>query len=177
MKHVNKYAILIVLTAIVIVWGGIRSECPCGNPVSYPFAFLGSIFGCGGEKAAETVKPTVSDLQTVNPVVASADNNTDKKNDSKGIKVTFIEIGSVKCIPCKMMQPIMRQVEEKYKGQVKVVFYDVWTPAGKPYAKQYGIRGIPAQVFLDKDGKEYSRHVGFFPFEELEKVLKTGGVR
>lgn len=91
--------------------------------------------------------------------------------------VTFIELGSVNCIPCKMMQPVMRKAEEKYPGQVKVVFYDVWTPQGAPYGQQYKIRGIPTQVFLDKDGKEYDRHVGFFDFDSLEKVLLAGGVK
>ena len=92
-------------------------------------------------------------------------------------KVTFIELGSVKCIPCRMMQPVMKQVEEKYPGQVKVVFHDVWTPQGEPYGQQYKIMGIPTQVFLDKDGKEYARHVGFFDFANVEKVLKQGGVK
>ena len=92
-------------------------------------------------------------------------------------KVTFIELGSVNCVPCRMMQPVMKQVEEKYPGQVKVVFHDVWTPQGEPYGQQYKIMGIPTQVFLDKDGKEYARHVGFFDFANVEKVLKQGGVK
>ncbi|MCK7507061.1 MAG: thioredoxin family protein [Desulfobacterales bacterium] len=41
--------------------------------------------------------------------------------------MTFVEIGSVNCIPCRAMQPIMKAVEEEYKGQVKIVFHDVWT--------------------------------------------------
>ena len=91
--------------------------------------------------------------------------------------VTFIELGSVNCIPCKMMQPVMKKAAEKYPGQVKVVFHDVWTPQGEPYGRQYKIMGIPTQVFLDKNGKEYARHVGFFDFDNLEKVLKAGGVK
>lgn len=93
------------------------------------------------------------------------------------IKVTFVELGSVKCIPCKQMQPIMKEIEEEYKGQVKVIFYDVWTAEGKPYIKEFGIRAIPTQVFLDKDGKEYFRHQGFFAKDELVEVLKTQGVK
>jgi len=93
------------------------------------------------------------------------------------IKVTFVELGSVKCIPCKQMQPIMKEIEEEYKGQVKVVFYDVWTAEGKPYIKEFGIRAIPTQVFLDKNGKEYFRHQGFFAKDELVEVLKMQGVK
>ena len=92
-------------------------------------------------------------------------------------KVTFIELGSVRCIPCKMMQPIMKDIEEEYTGQVKVVFYDVWTKEGWPFGEKYKIRVIPTQVFLDKGGNEYYRHEGYFPKEELVKVLKQQGVK
>jgi thioredoxin 1 len=93
------------------------------------------------------------------------------------VLVTFIEIGAAKCIPCKAMQPIMKAVAEEYKGQVKVVFHDVWTPQGKTDAMKYNIRVIPTQVFLDKNGKEYFRHEGYFPKNELVKVLKMQGVK
>ncbi|HFS68145.1 MAG TPA: thioredoxin [Flavobacteriia bacterium] len=86
-------------------------------------------------------------------------------------KVTFIELGSVKCIPCQKMQKVIAQVNEKYPEKVKTVFYDVWTKEGEPYADKYQINLIPTQVFLDENGKEYFRHEGYFPFEELKKVL------
>jgi thiol-disulfide isomerase/thioredoxin len=41
-------------------------------------------------------------------------------------KVTFIELGSVRCIPCQKMQPVMKSIEQKYGTKVKVVFHDVW---------------------------------------------------
>jgi thioredoxin 1 len=75
------------------------------------------------------------------------------------------------------MQPVMKSVEEKYAGQVKVVFHDVWTPEGKPFAAKYSIEAIPTQVFLDENGKEFARHVGYFPEEELVKVLNQKGVK
>lgn len=106
--------------------------------------------------------------------------NPGKGNQKKEIntyKVTFVELGSVKCIPCQKMQPVMKSVEEKYAGQVKVVFHDVWTPEGKPFAAKYSIEAIPTQVFLDENGKEFARHTGFFPEEELVKVLKQKGVK
>ncbi|MFH0842969.1 MAG: thioredoxin family protein [Bacteroidota bacterium] len=101
------------------------------------------------------------------------------KNENNKIKykVTFIELGSVRCIPCQQMQPVMKSIEEKYSKDVKVVFHDVWTEAGAPFAQTYGIEAIPTQVFLDENGKEYYRHVGFFPEEELVKVLQQKGVK
>lgn len=92
-------------------------------------------------------------------------------------KVTFVELGSVNCIPCKQMQPVMKAVEEEYPTQVKVEFIDVWTQKGKIDGAKYKIRVIPTQVFLDSLGKEYFRHEGFFPKDELVKVLKQGGVK
>jgi thioredoxin 1 len=109
-------------------------------------------------------------------ISCSAQSGKDKKDQTK-YKVTFIELGSTRCIPCQQMQPVMKSVEEKYGRQVKVVFHDVWTEAGAPYGKQYNIEAIPTQVFLDENGKEFFRHVGYFPEEELVKVLKDKGVK
>jgi len=93
------------------------------------------------------------------------------------IKATFVELGSKGCIPCDKMQPILEEIEKEYQGQVEVIFHDVKTPAGKPYIEEFGVRAIPTQVFLDKDGNEYFRHLGFFPKEEVIKVLQQQGVK
>ncbi len=106
-------------------------------------------------------------------------NNSDGNNVSqnKTAKVTFIELGSVNCIPCKQMQPVMKAIESKYGGQVKVIFYDVWTKEQKPYAEKYGIKLIPTQVFLDENGKEFHRHEGFYPEAEIDKILQGKGLK
>jgi thioredoxin 1 len=101
----------------------------------------------------------------------------DATDSAKKYKVTFIEFGSVRCIPCQQMQPVMKSIEMKYSKDVKVDFHDVWTDAGKPFGIKYGIEAIPTQVFLDETGKEYYRHVGFFPEEELVKILQMKGVK
>ncbi len=98
------------------------------------------------------------------------------KNSETKYKATFIELGSVRCIPCQKMQPVIKSVEEKYGDQVKVIFYDVWTSRGKEDAKQFDFDAIPTQLFLDENGREYFRHVGFFPEDELVKMLKQKGV-
>ena len=101
----------------------------------------------------------------------------EQDSQSDEIKVTFIELGSVGCIPCDKMQPIMKEIEEEYKGQVEVVFHDVKTTEGEPYKKIFNIRAIPTQVFLDKEGNEYFRHLGFFAKYEIIKILQKQGVK
>ncbi len=103
--------------------------------------------------------------------------NISAQNDNVKYKVTFVELGSVNCIPCKQMQPVMKAIEEKYGDQVKVIFYDVWKDDQKKYAKQYGIKLIPTQVFLDANGKEFHRHEGFYPEAEIDKILKGKGLK
>ena len=142
--------------------------------------FVFSLIYIGCEKreknlAAEKNLPQ-TEKQNLKKESSSIKTNEKKLVKKSDIRVTFIELGSVKCIPCKMMQPIMKEIEDEYRDQVKVIFYDVWTVDGRKYGQQYRIRVIPTQVFLDNNGKEYFRHEGFFPKEELVKVLKMKGV-
>ena len=88
--------------------------------------------------------------------------------------VTFIELGADRCIPCKAMQPIMKEIAETYADRVQVVFYDVWKDP-EP-GRKYGIQLIPTQVFLDQKRNEIFRHVGLFPKEEILELLKKHGV-
>jgi len=89
-------------------------------------------------------------------------------------KVTFIELGADRCIPCRAMQPLMREIAKEYAGKVQVVFYDVWKDP-RP-ARKYGIQLIPTQVFIDQSGKEIFRHVGYFPKEEILQMFKEKGI-
>ena len=91
--------------------------------------------------------------------------------------ITFVELGSVNCIPCRQMQPVLKAIEKKYGDQIKVVFYDVWKPEQRKYAEQYRIKLIPTQVFLDGAGKEIFRHEGFFPEGEIDKLLQKQGLK
>jgi len=103
--------------------------------------------------------------------------NVSAQNSNEKPKVTFVELGSVNCIPCKQMQPVMKAIEEKYGDQINVIFYDVWKEDQKKYSKQYGIKLIPTQVFLDANGKEFHRHEGFYPEAEIDKILQGKGLK
>ncbi len=170
-----KKALKLIIPAFMAITVVIAVPYLCSNGVCScyaPLLVFGSILGCSESKQSES-----------SPAAVKADNNAyasdtalNKKIGKVEHKVTFVEIGSINCIPCKMMQPIMREIEREFPVQVEVVFHDVWTPEGRPQAMKYGIQAIPTQVFLDKDEKEYYRHIGFFPKEEVIKVLKMKGV-
>lgn len=91
--------------------------------------------------------------------------------------IVFYELGSVKCIPCRQMQPVMKSIEEKYGEQIKVIFYDVWKEDQKHHAEEFGIRLIPTQVFVDEKGKEIKRHEGFFPEKDIDAFLQSKGLK
>ena len=88
--------------------------------------------------------------------------------------VTMIDLGAKKCIPCKMMAPIMEKMEKVYQGKAAIVFIDVWENRGQ--AGRFGISAIPTQVFFDREGKEVYRHVGFLSEEAIIAQLKKMGV-
>ncbi len=77
----------------------------------------------------------------------------------------LLDLGSGKCVPCKMMMPILKEMKQTFAGQLDVEFIDVWENEG--VAEQYGVHMIPTQIFYDADGRERYRHEGFFSREEL----------
>ncbi len=103
--------------------------------------------------------------------------NNQIEAQNKKPKITFIELGSVKCIPCKKMQPIMKSLEKRYGKQLKVIFYDVWKKEHKDKSKKYGIKLIPTQIFQDENGKEIHRHEGFYPEKEIDKFIQSKGLK
>ena len=91
--------------------------------------------------------------------------------------VTMVDLGAKKCIPCKMMAPILASLEKEYKDRAAIVFIDVWQKENKKYVERFKIRGIPTQIFFDKDGKEVYRHVGFMNKKSIiEKLKELGAV-
>lgn len=86
----------------------------------------------------------------------------------------LIDLGAGKCIPCKMMAPILEELKKEYAGRMDVRFIDVWQD---PEAgKAYGIDVIPTQIFYDAEGKERFRHTGFFGKEDILGKWKELGV-
>ena len=87
---------------------------------------------------------------------------------AKGMPV-FVDVGRTSCKPCKMMVPVLDSLTKKYKGKMEVVF--VHMDEEQAYARELGVTMIPTQILLDKNGKEVSRHVGYIPVEDCEKMI------
>ena len=73
--------------------------------------------------------------------------------------VTMVDLGSTSCVPCKLMEPILEEMREKYTDRAAVLFVDV--AKDRESARKFNIRAIPTQVFFDASGKEVWRHAGF----------------
>lgn len=86
----------------------------------------------------------------------------------------LVDLGAGKCIPCKMMAPILESLKTEYAGKMNVEFIDVWI--NPDAGKQYGIQMIPTQIFYDAKGKELFRHSGFYAKEDILKKWKELGV-
>ena len=102
-----------------------------------------------------------------NTVSVTTDTNAPAENaGDKAVPVTaaklpkLLDLGAGKCIPCKMMAPILEELRKEYDGRMEVTFIDVWQ--NPDAGKAYRVEMIPTQIFLDADGRELFRHTGFF---------------
>ena len=125
------------------------------NPLKMSFAVLVSILFLAGLSCA-------SDVDTV---------LADAKKDGKAV---MLELGSVGCIPCEQMKPVMQKLRETYKGRLEVIFVNVHKDHESSH--RFRVFVIPTQVFLDKEGKEFHRHIGFYSYDEIVLILKTQGL-
>ena len=89
--------------------------------------------------------------------------------------VTMIDLGANRCLPCKMMAPIMEKLEKRYKGKAAIILIDIVKEYDR--AKRFKFRTIPTQLFYDEEGKEVYRHAGFMSEEAIVEQLKKMGVR
>ena len=87
--------------------------------------------------------------------------------------ITMIDLGAKKCIPCKMMTPILDKLEKAYEGTARIVFIDVWK--NRDQAARFEIQVIPTQIFFNEQGKEVSRHRGFMDEADIVQRLTDMG--
>jgi len=89
-------------------------------------------------------------------------------------KIVMLELGSAGCIPCEQMKPVMQKLRDTYQEKLEVIFIDV---RDEPKTgRRFRVVMMPTQVFLDRAGKEFHRHVGFYSYDEIAPVLKKAGL-
>jgi thioredoxin 1 len=86
----------------------------------------------------------------------------------------LVDLGADKCIPCKMMSPVLEELKKEYAGKLVVEFIDVWK--NPDAGKAYRIQLIPTQIFYDANDKERFRHEGFFSKEDILAKWKELGI-
>ncbi|MDD2376705.1 MAG: thioredoxin family protein [Clostridia bacterium] len=85
----------------------------------------------------------------------------------------LLELGSVTCIPCKTMAPILEKISKDYKDKLVVSIVDVYKNSEQ--AQKYNIKVIPTQIFLDSESKIIYRHEGvLYEDEIIEKLIEMG---
>jgi len=88
--------------------------------------------------------------------------------------VTMVDLGADKCIPCKLMAPILAELQKEYAGRASIIFIDVWKHHDQ--VERFGISAIPTQIFFDAGGREVHRNVGFMDKKRIVDVLTKMGV-
>jgi thioredoxin 1 len=86
----------------------------------------------------------------------------------------LLDLGAGKCIPCKMMAPVLEEMKKEYASTLEVEFIDVWK--NPDAGKQYKIEVIPTQIFYNATGKELFRHIGFYAKADILAKWKELGV-
>jgi len=112
--------------------------------------------------------------QKTAPVAAQGALAIVKQDASKAALPRLLDLGADKCIPCKMMAPILEELKKEFAGIFDVEFVDVWKNPQE--AEKHGVKIIPTQIFFDPSGKELFRHQGFFSKEDILAKWKDFGV-
>jgi len=130
------------------------------------------------QKASSSkTEQTANQPSAINESVQQTDNQRQPqqgKEEPVAALPKLVDLGAGKCIPCKMMAPILEKLKEEYAGRFEVIFIDVWENPNE--APKYGIKLIPTQIFFDASGKELFRHEGFFSKEDILAKWKELGI-
>jgi thioredoxin 1 len=86
-----------------------------------------------------------------------------------------LDFGRGKCIPCKAMAPILKELSEEYKDRVIIKIIEIDQEPGLTTANR--IRLIPTQIFFDAKNQEVFRHEGFMSKDEIKKVFQKIGIQ
>ena len=86
----------------------------------------------------------------------------------KGEKPAIIDFYADWCQPCKMVAPILEELDDEYDG---LEIYKVNTEEQNELAATFGIQSIPALLFVPVEGQPQMA-LGAIPKETLKKAIK-----
>jgi thioredoxin 1 len=98
-------------------------------------------------------------------------NLTDQNFESEVIKSdkpVLVDFWAEWCAPCRMVAPVVEQINEDYAGDIKVGKLDV--DSSPVISAQLGVMSIPTLI-LFRDGKPVQRMVGFQPKPSLKSKI------
>ncbi len=87
-------------------------------------------------------------------------------------KIVIADFWAEWCGPCRILEPIIEEIAQKYTPKIEVVKINV---DENPYlASAFNVMGIPTIIIFNK-GKEYTRYVGVSPLiiQSLENSIKS----
>ena len=73
------------------------------------------------------------------------------------------------CGPCKMVEPILKELAQEYQGKLNI--YRIDTQAQQELAATFGIQSIPSMLFVPLNDKPQMA-IGALPKKALEKAIK-----
>ncbi|MEI9475878.1 MAG: thioredoxin family protein, partial [Deltaproteobacteria bacterium] len=97
------------------------------------------------------------------------------KDIAKSPLPKLLDFGRGKCIPCKAMAPILKELSEEYKDRVIIKVIEIDQEADLTKANR--IRLIPTQIFFDAKNQEVLRHEGFMGKDDIKKVFQKMGIQ
>ena len=123
------------------------------------------------QQAGINVKPNRLFAQTTSEPTTNTDQEL--KIALMSGKPVLVDFGSNKCIPCRQLRPILKEVEKEMARKAHILVIDVYN-FGK-LARERRIQLIPTLVFFDSSGKEFFRRMGVWDKDSIVKKLKEGG--
>lgn len=80
--------------------------------------------------------------------------------------LVLVDFFATWCGPCRMLGPVLEEIQEEKATEALIVKIDVDNPQNKDVARQFGIRSIPTLI-LFKNGEPVRTSLGFIPKDEV----------
>ncbi|MYV05334.1 MULTISPECIES: thioredoxin [Furfurilactobacillus] len=84
--------------------------------------------------------------------------------------LSVLDVWAPWCGPCKMLEPVLSQLEDDYDGKVNFLRLDV--DDHQAIAEKYKVMSVPSLVIF-KNGKAVEKVSGYYPKEKLSRYLDS----